>query len=116
MRLAFREILRTKVRFSLLAGAVGLLVFLPWRTVTKYRGYNSFTAAIAEAARSGAFGSDLVLVKDRDTFGVALSVADPFLGPDGPVFALDFGPEANAAVIDANPERKVTYWGDDPDE
>ncbi len=28
MRLAFREILRTKVRFSLLAGAVGLLVFL----------------------------------------------------------------------------------------
>lgn len=28
MRLAFREILRTKLRFSLLAGAVGLLVFL----------------------------------------------------------------------------------------
>jgi hypothetical protein len=96
--------------------AIGLLVFLPWRTVTKYRGYNSFTAAIAEAARGGAFGSDLVLVKDRDTFGVALSVADPFLGPDGPVFALDLGPEANAAVIAAYPDRKVTYWGDDPDE
>ncbi len=96
--------------------AVGLLVFLPWRTVTKYRGYNSFTAAIAEAARSGAFGSDLVLVKDRDTFGVALSVADPFLGPDGPVFALDLGPEANAALIAAYPDRKVSYWGDDPDE
>ena len=51
-----------------------------------------------------------------DCSGVALSVADPFLGPDGPVFALDLGPEANAAVIAAYPERKVTYWGDDPDE
>lgn len=96
--------------------AVGLLVFLPWRTVTKYRDYNSFTPAIAEAARSGAFGSDLVLVRDRDTFGVALSVADPRLGRDGPVFALDLGPEANQELIAAFPDRQVRYWSDDPDD
>ena len=89
---------------------VGLLVFLPWRAVTKFHGYNGFKADITEAVRSGAFGNDLVLVDKINAFGIALSVADPYRGSDGPVFARDLGPEANAALIAAYPDRKVSYF------
>lgn len=90
--------------------AVGVLVFVPWRGVTKFHGYNGFNARIVEAARSGAFGTDLVLVNDINTFGVAVSFADPYRGADGPVFARDLGEAGNAALIAAYPDRKVSYF------
>ncbi|MCA8880919.1 MAG: glycosyltransferase family 39 protein [Rhodobacteraceae bacterium] len=113
--LAFRDRLSGQAQTA--AGPVlwvlclfAVLIFLPWRGVTKYYSYNKYEAKLVEMLAAGEFGNDLVLVKMINPFGIAIAMRGPDLTTDGPVFARDKGDEENAATIAAYPGRGVTYF------
>lgn len=91
----------------------GLAVFLPWRGVTKFHGYNEYTSSIPRVAATGAFGDAVVLVKSPMNVGSALALNDPFLRPGRPIFLRDTGPMNEAALAAAFPGRRILHY-DDP--
>lgn len=91
----------------------GLAVFLPWRGVTKFHGYNEYTSSIPRVAATGAFGDAVVLVKSPMNVGSALALNDPFLRPGRPIFLRDTGTLDVTALTTAFPGRRILHY-DDP--
>lgn len=79
----------------------GLLVFTPWRGVSKYYQFRENYSWLSQ----GDFGNDIVFVTLEGDMESPLSLNDPFLPPDRPIFLRDLGSQANAAVAAAYPER-----------
>lgn len=84
-----------------------LAVFVPWRLVAKYPDYRGANRDLADLHESGRFGRDLVFVdvEDRAEYGPALVLNPLPLDGDGPVYALDLGPESRERVRQAFPDR-----------
>lgn len=88
----------------------GLLVFTPWRGVTKYFEYGGFYSLFRSEAERGAFGSDVVLFTDIGEEGSALMLNDPELSGDGPVFIRATAGIDVEAVATAFPGRKILRY------
>ena len=91
----------------------GLLIFTPWRAVTKYHHFGNSALSLAEAHRRGAFGNAIVLVSGKADPGSALMLNDPFLPPDKPIFLIDTG-QSEAALKAALPGREIMRFRNDP--
>ncbi len=91
----------------------GLAVFLPWRGVMKFHGYNDYTSSVPRLAATEVFGDAVVLVKTPKNIGSALALNDPFLRPGRPIFLRDTGTLDEAALAAAFPGRKILHH-DDP--
>lgn len=88
----------------------GLLVFTPWRGVTKYHGYNRVTSDIRQDLEQGDFGNALVFYDIPENPASAFYLNDPRLPDDKPVFLMDLGPAVNAQAARAFPNRDIRYW------
>ncbi len=91
----------------------GLLIFTPWRAVTKYHDFGNVGRALAAAAKSGAFANAIVLVSGDADAGSALMLNDPFLPPEKPIFLIDRGQD-EAALRAAMPGREILHFRNDP--
>lgn len=91
----------------------GVAVFLPWRGVMKFHGYNDYTSSVPRMAATGVFGDAVVLVKTPMNVGSALALNDPLLRPGRPIYLRDTGTLDEAALAAAFPGRQVIHY-DDP--
>lgn len=85
----------------------GLLVFTPWRGVTKFHEYGDFHAAFRNAAATGTFGNAVVILAERGDEGAAFVMNDPWLADARPIFLLDTGTLDDTALAAAFPGRDV---------
>ena len=93
--------------------AFGILVFTPWRGVTKYYEYNHFYTLFRDEAAKGAFGDAVVVFTDIGNEGSALMLNDPYLRPGKPVFLWDSGTLDMAALKAAFPGRDILHFTPD---
>lgn len=94
---------------ALVAGALALTAFLPWRASEKYQEFRGFHDGYRTLAASGSVDNALVFVKAGDVgeWGSAFTLNSPDL--KGPIFLRDLGPAANAANAARYPGRVVRY-------
>jgi len=94
---------------ALLMMLTTLLVYLPWRSVGKYKDYRGMRADVRQLARQHGFGRSLVLVRgDRDPDYASAAIYNPVdLGADVPIYAWDVSPKIRSDVLDAYPDRTV---------
>jgi hypothetical protein len=87
-----------------------LLVFIPWRAVTRYKNYRGFHADYVKLEK-GLDPNALVFVKTSAIadFNSAFIRNSPLQSDRQPIFAADLGPEANRKLIAAFPNRPVYY-------
>lgn len=85
----------------------GLLVFTPWRGVAKYNDFADHHAAVRDDMLTGRFGNAVVLVTGRGHPDSALSLNDPWLRADRPVFLNDTGTLDREALAAAFPGRQI---------
>jgi hypothetical protein len=91
--------------------AVSLLVFLPWRAVTKYHEYENVHPSMRVAAANDRFGNAIVLVTDRGDPASYLVLNDPWMrDPGAPIFLKDLGGAQAEAIRAAFPGRKVVHF------
>ncbi len=88
----------------------GMLVFTPWRGVTKYYEYNNFYSLFRDEEAKGTFGTDIVLFKEIGDEGSALMLNDLTLSGDGPVYLRDTGTMDLRALEEAFPGRKILHY------
>jgi hypothetical protein len=100
-----------------------LLVFLPWRAVTKYHEYGNVYAELREARATGQFGNAIVLVRSTGNPASALVLNQPDFPADAPIFLIDGserGKLDEAAIRAALPGRPLMHylpqWRRDPPE
>lgn len=67
----------------------GVMIFLPWRGVTKYYQFGTYHSSVRQAEEAGSFGNALVLVGPGGDVGSALFLNDPWLREDRPVYLAD---------------------------
>lgn len=89
--------------------AVTLAVYVPWRSVGKYRHYRGMRPDVRALARAHQFGESLVLVRGRRHPDYAsAAVYNPIdLRAPAPVYAWDASPAVRTAVLDAWAGRPV---------
>lgn len=88
----------------------GLLVFTPWRAVTKYHEYGLYHATVRDDRAAGRFGNAVVLVEKDGNPGSALMLNDPWLSGSGPVFLNDTDTLDEAALAAAFPGRPLLRY------
>ena len=91
----------------------GVLVFLPWRAVTKYHGYEYSQSDLRAARDAGTFGNAVVLVRDPGNPAMALMLNRPGFPADAPVFLVDGGEGGvlnEGAIRAAFPGRPVMRY------
>ncbi len=91
----------------------GLLVFLPWRAVTKYHDYGNVYAELREARATGQFGNAVVLVRSSGNPASALVLNRPDFPDDAPIFLIDGGERGKldeAAIRTAFPGRPLMHY------
>ena len=88
----------------------GLLIFTPWRGITKYYEYGSFNSDVRAAQESGAFSNAVVIFDINGNPGSALVLNDPKLPADKPIFLDKQDAASNAAAIAAFPGRKSKIY------
>lgn len=88
----------------------GLLVFTPWRGVTKYNEYGLYYPDVRDDLAEGRFGNAVVLVEKVGNPGSALMLNDPWLSGPGPVFLSDTGTLDEAALVTAFPGRPILRY------
>jgi hypothetical protein len=91
----------------------GLLVFLPWRAVTKYHGYENSQSDLRTARDAGKFGTAVVLVEKPGNPAMALMLNQPGFPADAPVFLVDGGEGGvldEGAIRAAFPGRSVVRY------
>ncbi len=98
--------------------ASALLVFTPWRGVTKYYQYGNFYDTVRSAAATGQFGTAVVVIPKNGNPASSLMLNDPWLRADRPVFLIDWGTLDLDAVRAAFPGRAIMrftpVWKADP--
>ena len=94
---------------ALLMMLASLVVYVPWRSVGKYRHYRGMRADVRHLARESGFGRSLVLVRgERHPDYASAATYNPVdLHADAPVYAWDASPEIRAEVLNAYPDRTV---------
>ena len=94
-----------------------IFLFMPWRCVTKYHDYRGVNSDIREALDAGQFGNAVVLIDDKNHSGSlyrsAFFLNHPSLPPERPVFVRDLGPESQARLKEAFPNRELLRWTGD---
>ncbi len=85
----------------------GVMIFLPWRGVTKYFQYGTYHSSVRAAADAGEFGNALVLVAPGGDPGSALFLNDPWLRADRPIYLADSDRLDVAALARAFPDRPI---------
>jgi hypothetical protein len=93
-----------------LACCFGMLVFTPWRGVTKYYEYNKFYTLFRDEQARGTFRNEIVLFKEIGDEGSALMLNDPTLSGDGPVYLRDTGTMDLKALEEAFPGRRILHY------
>src|SRR5690606_28243907 len=86
-------------------------IYVPWRAVGRYRNYRGFHDGYRELVARHGLDHALVLVSTEaaNDFASAFTLNRAGLDRPGPVFARDLGPEANAALLRAFPDRKAWH-------
>jgi hypothetical protein len=89
--------------------ALGLLVYVPWRSADKYYHYLRMRPDVRELARENNFGRSLVLVRgDRFPDYMSAAIYNPLdLQATVPVYVWDRNPEVRAKVLAVYPDRPV---------
>ncbi len=88
----------------------GLLVFTPWRGLAKYHEYGNYYDDIRDAAATGQFGDDIVLMTKSGNEGSGFILNDPWLRSGRPVFLLDTGALDLDALRAAFPGREIRSY------
>lgn len=93
----------------------GLLIFTPWRGVTKYYEYNKFYSLFRTEAAKGTFGNDVVIFTEIGDEGSAFMLNDLEFSGDGPVFIkepgkMDTGTLDMKAIEEAFPGRRILHY------
>lgn len=88
----------------------GLLVFTPWRGVTKYHEYNKFYSLFRTEAAKGSFGNDVVIFTEIGDEGSAFMLNDLGLSGDGPVFIKQTDKLDLKAIEEAFPGRRILHY------
>lgn len=88
----------------------GLLVFTPWRGVSKYHEYNKFYSLFRTETAKGTFGSDVVIFTEIGDEGSALMLNNLEFSGDGPVFIKDTGTLDMKAIEEAFPGRRILHY------
>jgi len=99
-----------RVHFAVAALAViSMTVFIPWRSIDKYRDYRGMRPDMRRLAAVTDFGEGLVLIRGREFPDyAAAAVLNPIdLRAPQPVYARDAGPDALRALAIAFPDRPV---------
>jgi hypothetical protein len=88
-----------------------MLVFVPWRCVTKYRDYRGFHDDYARLATLPELRNALVLVHtDNDSeYASAFLQNAPTLDGDRPVFARALSPDVTERLVAAFPGRRLVH-------
>ena len=96
-----------------LASATAFLCVMPWRSVTKYHRYREIGNDVRVLARQHNWDHVLVFVRstERADYQAAFNFNDPRFGSEGPVYALDAGPEHRAAVVQRFADRPIWIIG-----
>lgn len=96
-----------------LASATAFLCVMPWRSVTKYHRYREIGDDVRVLERQHNWDRVLVFVRstERADYQAAFNFNDPVFGSDGPVYALDAGPEHRAAVVRHFADRPIWIIG-----
>jgi hypothetical protein len=91
-----------------IASLSAAVTVLPWRGVTKYRGYRDITGEVRTLADARGFAHALVFVRSnaRD-YQSAFNLNPATLDDPATIYALDAGPEHRAAVVARFPDRPV---------
>jgi len=99
-----------RVHFAALGLAViTMSVFVPWRSIDKYRDYRGMRPDMRRIAAETDFGRGLVLIRGRKFPDYAsAAVLNPLdLQAAQPVYAHDAGPETRRRLVAAFPDRPV---------
>lgn len=67
----------------------GVMIFMPWRGVTKYYQFGTYHSSVRHAEEAGNFGNAIVLVGPGGDVGSALFLNDPWLPLDRPIYLAD---------------------------
>lgn len=94
---------------ALVMVAAALVLYIPWRSVGKYRHYRGMRADVRHLARQHGFGRSLVLVRGKrhPDYASAATYNPLDLHADVPIYAWDVSPEVRAKVLNAYPDRTV---------
>jgi 4-amino-4-deoxy-L-arabinose transferase-like glycosyltransferase len=86
-----------------------LLVYVPWRSVGKYRHYRGMRSDVRQLARQHGFGRSLVLVRgERHPDYASAAIYNPLdLRADAPIYAWDASAEIRADLLSAYADRTV---------
>ncbi len=87
----------------------GLVLFVPWRSLDKYRDFRGMRPDIRRLADQFSPGPSLILVRGRDMPDYAsVVIYNPasVTGP-GPVYAWDRSPAVRSRLLDAYPDHRV---------
>lgn len=96
-----------------LASTAGFVCVMPWRSVTKYHRYRDIGNDVRGLARENNWDRVLVFLRsaERADYQAVFNFNDPPIGSEGPVFALDAGPEHRAAVVRHFADRPIWIIG-----
>jgi hypothetical protein len=88
---------------------MGLALFVPWRSLDKYRHFRGMRPDIRHLADNFSPGPSLVLVRGRDMpdYASAVIYNPPSVMGPGPVYAWDRSPEIRSRLLDAYPDHRV---------
>lgn len=89
---------------------VAVLVFIPWRSVDKYRDYRGMQPGIRQLAEQHEFGNGLVIIRGNkfpDYASAAIYNVIDTSNP-GPLYAWDGDSDVRARLAEAYPERN--FW------
>ncbi len=104
--------------FVALATVVATLTFLPWRGLDKYWHYRGTSSAMRELAREHNFDRSLVIIRGYPwpDYASASFLNPPVIAPDsqGPIFALDPGPEGIRRLQAAFPQHTLRFLQPSP--
>jgi len=88
--------------------ATSLLLFVPWRSLDKYRHFRGMRPDVRRLATETPLGHSLVLIRGRDMPDYASAVIyNSVTERGGPVYAWDRSPAVRAALLAAYPDRPV---------
>ena len=94
---------------ALLLMLSALVLYVPWRSVGKYRHYRGMRSDVRQLARQHEFGRSIVLVRgERHPDYASAAAYNPVdLRADVPIYVWDVSPEIRANVLNAYPDRTV---------
>jgi hypothetical protein len=97
--------------FLILAGLASSLTVIPWRGLDKYPNYRGIRSDIRALESRHHFGRSLVLIRGQywPDYAAAFIFNPPTLATeaDGPIYALDLGPETRAKLVQYYADRPV---------